>query len=515
MTDKKEKPTTLGNPRNPPHIGIIGAGISGLRAADVLIQKGFKVTILKARDRIGGRVGLYTDGAGVLVAWADNAFRYARVINWDIEWILDQIGLQAAPFLHPSYMSNTKRTRPYHWNNRQNIFTSDGELLPAEKSAELSTLLWEMIEDAFEFSVENGMSIPESASLYDYIKATIDQKLPGRPEDQKLVLSMSEMWGAYVGHPVWRQSLRFAWMEECCGGDESFIETTYEAILDRIAKLPREKADIRLGARVMKVVTPTDRFSGEVKLATTKADAEILSFDELICTVPLGTLKQVKERGFYPRLPQRLFDAMDAISIGHLEKVYITFPSAFWTVNQEDNFAGYTNWLKPKYAADTNPKCWPQEIWNLAAFSPENRRPTLLFYLYGDCASYIVRIAFEKSTEEHYALLDEFFRPYYSLLPNFSADDENCNPKAILSTAWQMDELAGHGSYCNFQVGIKNAVEDVKAIRHGLPERRLWFAGEHTAPFEELGTAAGAYMSGEAVAERIFDEYLAARKRNR
>ncbi|OBT79526.1 hypothetical protein VF21_01313 [Pseudogymnoascus sp. 05NY08] len=502
---EKEKPTTLGNPRNPPHIGIIGAGISGLRAADVLIQKGFKVTILEARDRIGGRI-CQSDKLG---------YRVDTGPNWIASCSIST-SLHATGDKHPIRDLAIETNTPlHHWNNRQNIFTSDGELLPAEKSAELSTLLWEMIEDAFEFSVENGMSIPESASLYDYIKATIDQKLPGRPEDQKLVLSMSEMWGAYVGHPVWRQSLRFAWMEECCGGDESFIETTYEAILDRIAKLPREKADIRLGARVLKVVTPTDRFSGEVKLATTKADAEILSFDELICTVPLGTLKQVKERGFYPRLPQRLFDAMDAISIGHLEKVYITFPSAFWTVNQDDNFAGYTNWLKPKYAPDTNPKCWPQEIWNLAAFSPENRRPTLLFYLYGDCASYIVRIAFEKSTEEHYALLDEFFRPYYSLLPNFSADDENCKPKAILSTAWQMDELAGHGSYCNFQVGIKNAAEDVKAIRHGLPERRLWFAGEHTAPFEELGTAAGAYMSGEAVAERIFDEYLALRKRNR
>jgi len=31
---------------------------------------------------------------------------------------------------------------------------------------------------------------------------------------------MSEMWGAYIGDPVQRQSLRFAWMEEVCGGGE-------------------------------------------------------------------------------------------------------------------------------------------------------------------------------------------------------------------------------------------------------------------------------------------------------
>lgn len=40
-----------------PHVGIIGAGFSGLSCADVLLQNGVQVTILEARDRIGGRVG--------------------------------------------------------------------------------------------------------------------------------------------------------------------------------------------------------------------------------------------------------------------------------------------------------------------------------------------------------------------------------------------------------------------------------------------------------------------------
>lgn len=41
-----------------PHVGIIGAGIAGLRCADILIQNGVRVTIIEARDRIGGRVRL-------------------------------------------------------------------------------------------------------------------------------------------------------------------------------------------------------------------------------------------------------------------------------------------------------------------------------------------------------------------------------------------------------------------------------------------------------------------------
>lgn len=39
-----------------PRVCITGAGISGLRAADLLLQSDCSVTIFEARDRIGGRV---------------------------------------------------------------------------------------------------------------------------------------------------------------------------------------------------------------------------------------------------------------------------------------------------------------------------------------------------------------------------------------------------------------------------------------------------------------------------
>ena len=35
---------------------VVGAGVAGLRAADVLSRNGAQVTILEARDRVGGRV---------------------------------------------------------------------------------------------------------------------------------------------------------------------------------------------------------------------------------------------------------------------------------------------------------------------------------------------------------------------------------------------------------------------------------------------------------------------------
>lgn len=38
------------------HVCIIGGGLAGLRCAEILIEQGVRVTIIEARDRIGGRV---------------------------------------------------------------------------------------------------------------------------------------------------------------------------------------------------------------------------------------------------------------------------------------------------------------------------------------------------------------------------------------------------------------------------------------------------------------------------
>ena len=38
------------------HIAVIGAGLAGLRCADVLLRHNFRVTLIEGRDRIGGRV---------------------------------------------------------------------------------------------------------------------------------------------------------------------------------------------------------------------------------------------------------------------------------------------------------------------------------------------------------------------------------------------------------------------------------------------------------------------------
>jgi Flavin containing amine oxidoreductase len=111
------------------------------------------------------------------------------------------------------------------------------------------------------------------------------------------------------------------------------------------------------------------------------------------------------------------------------------------------------------------------------------------------------------TTSTHHSTLTSFFLPYLSRLPFYSSTNPDCQPLSFLSTEWQKDELAGYGSYCNFQVGLTDGDADIEVMRHGMPDRHIWLAGEHTAPFVALGTVTGAYWAGEGVAQRIIETY--------
>ncbi len=58
---KLRRPTRMGSTLDAekearPHVCVVGAGLAGLRCAQVLIEHEVRVTIIEARDRLGGRV---------------------------------------------------------------------------------------------------------------------------------------------------------------------------------------------------------------------------------------------------------------------------------------------------------------------------------------------------------------------------------------------------------------------------------------------------------------------------
>jgi len=133
--------------------------------------------------------------------------------------------------------------------------------------------------------------------------------------------------------------------------------------------------------------------------------------------------------------------------------------------------------------------------------------PTLLFYIYGEQSRFLVDQVANLRSKDKDTYLFEWFRPYYSRLLHYDETSPDCQPSGCFATDFLNDEFAGNGSYTNFQVGVENGDRDIRALRQGVPQRGLWLAGEHTAPFVALGTATGAYWSGELVGKRIAESY--------
>lgn len=180
-----------------PHIGIVGAGIAGLRCAAKLCEHGFKVDILEARDRVGGRI------------CQSNKLGYP--IDLGPQWIHTS---GDNPLLDIAKETGT----PLHsWNEYINLYDRAGKLVSNEKAVEIDELRWKLIQDAIEYSAEHSEYISKHDSLYDFVEKRAKETLSSA-DDQALLLGMLEMWGDYIGDPVHRQSLKFAYMEECCGG---------------------------------------------------------------------------------------------------------------------------------------------------------------------------------------------------------------------------------------------------------------------------------------------------------
>ncbi|KZF24139.1 FAD/NAD(P)-binding domain-containing protein [Xylona heveae TC161] len=492
-----------------PNVCIVGAGMAGLRCAEVLIKHGVKCTIFEGRERVGGRV--------------HQSKQLGHLVDLGPNWIH---GTDHNPILD---LARETKTALHSWGERQSLFDEEGNLVDDQRATHYSEVVWSIIADAFKYSNEHSATIEPSESLMDFFKQKTREAVLERSADSKdsatletlnqereTILRIAKMWGAFVGSSIERQSLKYFWLEECIEGENLFVAGTYQAILQLVAKVALAEADVQFGKTVISIETLSGP-DGKARLVTVRtADGASQIFDEVVMTAPLGWLKKYKD-AFSPALPPRLSEAIDSISYGTLEKVYVTFPSAFWEPSASKNatsqdkdgtsFPGFNQWIHPEYAASVNPDQWGQEAVNLAALPTTEAHPTMLFYIYGACSKYITTLVTSTPDAELEAALDAFFQPYYSKLPNYSAASPACKPKAFLATTWSNDELAGNGSYCNFQVGLTAGDADIEVMREGMPDRGVWLAGEHTAPFVALGTVTGAYWSGEGVARRILQRY--------
>lgn len=492
-----------------PHVAVVGAGIAGLRCADLLLKGGVRVTVFEARDRIGGRV--------------HQAEISGRLVDVGANWIHGNTN--GNPITR---IAAKTKTLLHKWEDHEAVIDPKGKRMDKNQVKEYSEIFWGIIAKAFLYSNAHSSSIDSRKSLLDYVREEL-QKAKRDSKEVTEILKLAQTWGSFIGDPIEKQSLKFFFLEESLDGENVFVASTYRKILEEIAATAITSATFRLNTQVDRIGNckhsevdghhvslhvahdePHNHISLNGGSDSCETD-ECSCFDEIVLTAPLGWLKINKETAFSVPLPERMSEAVDNISYGCLEKVYVTFTEAFWDtpLSEDGTCTGFTLFQSPDYIAHPPAISWSQECVSLATLPGSTAHATLLFYLYGAAARQMVDSITNIPPESsiYYMELDKFFRPLYSKLHNYDVVNSACKPTAFLATQWQNDKLAGYGSYTNCQVGLEAGDKDIEVMRHGLPERALWFAGEHTAPFVALGTTTGAYWAGEAVARRICDLY--------
>lgn len=234
-------------------------------------------------------------------------------------------GTENNPILELAKETNTAAM---NWDGRQSVVDALGQYLSDKEAAEYTELVWSIIEQAMRHSNAESATIDPEKSLYNYFEEAVQKLFTNDSEDEakrkrETILQMSEMWGAFVGSQIQRQSLKFFWMEECIDGENLFVAGTYEKVLEKIAE-PANKTGIRFGHRVKRLVSSSGTTSNDPKVTVEMDGKESETFDEVVMTAPLGWLKTNLD-AFEPALPQRLQDGIAAIGYGHLDKVCLCF----------------------------------------------------------------------------------------------------------------------------------------------------------------------------------------------
>lgn len=326
---------------------VIGAGVSGLAAAQTLSRAGYYVVVLEGRDRIGGRVCPTWLGANLLSAEESAEFPSVEV-QVGANWIHD---LRPS---NPIYRIAAQERLGWHETSCGEAFddnsiiadrahyesTGETRLMTSAEKGEASSIVdfVEADEDGLRKRLRKRSAKEQhSVSLSDAIDRSLYRYvLKGGPEisttSQQLLGLHREYRGFSEGFDLERISFTRCVDEttEDAVHGEGIICAGTSHLLPSLAK----GLDVRLSHAVKRVrwgacVAP-DPAASRITIET--ADNGSFHASHVICTASLGVLKN-GGIAFEPALPRYMADFIDSCEMGLLDIVVIRFRSMFWDPN--------------------------------------------------------------------------------------------------------------------------------------------------------------------------------------
>ncbi len=436
---------------------IIGAGLAGLSAGYELQKAGWHVTVLEARERVGGRVqtlrtfkhGLMAEGGGEFIDQ-----HHTRMIAL------------AKEFNIPLASSGSWQAQDKDWGcfDGKAGLVADAKFWGFDFAAEVQRG-WEAmaelslkIADPYQPQTADEAENLDSKSARDWIAS-----LDFHPLTKKYFIT-------YIRSEYTCEPEALSLLDLCRNAKMYYSSNERPPSMRAVGgndlipqALANKLTDVRLNAVVKSVRLKPDG----VSVSYTQEDSSLtINADFAILAIPLSTARDIDFGGSLPQPHQRI---VNEISYGAVTKVMIQYRKRFW---EEKNWNGRLNSDLPI-----------GYIWH-ATSHLEHESGILTAYTGGGPGVKLSALSNEERIQVAVNEIEKIF-------PGSSAWIEHAE-----TTAW-LNEPFTKASYMNLAPG------DVRAHWQTLftPAGRLFFAGEHATAIQ--GFMEGAVESGQRAAQEI------------
>ncbi|PZC84137.1 peroxisomal N(1)-acetyl-spermine/spermidine oxidase [Helicoverpa armigera] len=508
------------------NILIIGAGMAGLSAANYLHKNGMEdFIILEARKRIGGRIISIPMknqnvelGAnwihGVLgnpifeIAMANNLVNIINIPKPHKVIAATEDGKQV-PFgvlheIHEAYVCFLRRCEEYflcqylpppdihsvgeHINLEATIYL---ERLPSSEEKKLRRLIFDcLLKRETCISGCNSMDEIDLLELGSYTElqggnimipsgySSILEPLTKNIAPDKILKDHA------VKKIIWDSNEHSSQRPLEDLGEES--EDSDQTVIEDISKSSSDKTMNPGEGTSFTDVTrkPKKKFPNYVEVVCENGKSYYAN--HVICTIPLGVLKDNATNLFEPSLPQYKMESLERLLFSTVDKIFLEYDRPFLNPEITEIMLLWENTTTPEDISDS----WYKKIYSFSKVS----ETLLLGWLSGKEADYMETLSNEEISTTCTKILRKFLNDPF--IPE---------PQKCVCTSWRKQPFT-RGSYTAIGVGASQS--DIESLAQPLfrnvhdKKPVLLFAGEHTHS-NFYSTAHGAYLSGQAAARRL------------
>lgn len=428
---------------------VAGAGLAGLTAAFDLVAMGATVSVVEARDRVGGRVWTIREGfsdrqhaeaGGDMI---DEAQTEIRDLAASLGLTLTRILRDGFGYVRPDKSGQPKivaRSVQHGW---QRLAT---ELEALVRRYRLSEQRW------------------DSPIAADLARRSVSQWLDDERADDELRAMATGLRGFFLADP---EELSLLALVDQFAGDQPGPGHLYriDGGNDRLpAALAAKLGDrVKLGAELVAVSV-----RGRAVHASVRHGRNVMNVvaDYIIFALPATTLRRVP---IVPALPPHQHQAISTLRYGRGTKTLLQFDRRFWRAPGRPRAFG----TPLAYGA----------LWE--GNEEQSGRPGILTLLAGGGASDATQLTIEREGIERFASGLEWL------------GSDGAQLTASRQVVWQSDPFA-RGGYAFFDSTFDPSLREWLA----RPAGRLFFAGEHTS-LRWQGYMNGAVESGRRAALEI------------